>query len=73
MCSEESPLLSQKTETTHFIMFVVQGQELVILFNGCLDLSANIRIGDMVLFMKYSACPCSISIQRPVSFSLAPS
>ena len=45
--SEDTETEPEDTETQ--FPFLDQGQEFVIFSNGCLDLFANVIIGDMVL------------------------
>ena len=50
--------------------FLDDGQELIIFFNGCLDVSANLLIGSMGPCTKWEIVYGIISSQRPAFFHL---
>ena len=47
------------------LSFLDQGQEFVIFSNGCLDLSANLLIGNMGSYIECSIAFGRISSQKP--------
>ena len=51
--------------------FLTMGSEFIIFSSGCLDLSVNHLISNMVLLFKCTITFGSISTQRPAFFSLA--